>query len=120
MYHISEYYVSEYYVSAGAPCPSTSCHNLSYYTADHKSYFIDDTVFYFEKGTHTLHGTLKISDLSNITQQGLGHIEQSFHENVLQSTSVIMCNDNNNAGIKFRSSRHRIFTNIIKNSKLWR
>ena len=105
---------SEYYVSAGAPCPSTNapCYSLSYYTANYKSYFTSDTIFYFQEGTHTLHGTLKISNVSNITLQGLGHIEQSFHEKVLQSTSVIMCSNNNNTGIKFSSSRDVVLKSL--------
>ena len=100
---------SEYYVSAdpnGDPCPHTNlpCHNLSYYTANWSSYFTDDTIFYFLNGTHILQGTLEISGVSNITLQGLGRIEQGFHETVMQSTSLIKCNDYNRGGIQFTSS----------------
>ena len=102
---------SEYYVSAapnGESCPSTDlpCHNLSYYIADNASYFTNDAIFYFQEGTHTLQGILSISNVSNITLQGLGHIEQGFHETVMQSTSVIMCSDSNRkfTGIQFISS----------------
>ena len=100
---------SEYYVSTdpnGVPCPHTDlpCHNLSYYNADYTSYFTDDTIFYFLKGTHILQGTLEISGVSNITLQGLGHIEQGFHETVMQSTSVIRCSDYNGGGIQFTNS----------------
>ena len=100
---------SEYYVSAapnGVPCSHTHlpCHNLSYYTDDYTSYFTDDTIFYILEGTHTLQGTLEISGVSNITLQGLGHIEQGFHETVMQSTSVIMCSDYNRGGIQFTNS----------------
>ena len=101
---------SEYYVSAapnGETCPTTDlpCHNLSYYIADNASYFTDDAIFYFLKGTHTLQGILNISNVSNITLQGLGDIEQGFHETVMQSTSVIKCNDYNEAaGMQFTSS----------------
>ena len=100
---------SEYYVSA-APnredCPSTDlpCHNLSYYIGDYASYFTDDAIFYFLEGTHTLQGILTISKLSNITLQGLGHIEQGFHETVMQSTSVIRCSDRKEFGIHVTSS----------------
>ena len=102
---------SEYYVSAapnGEDCPSvnTSCYNLSYYVADYSFYFTDDTIFYFLNGTHTLQGILNISNVSNITLQGLGHIEQGFHETVMQSTSVIMCSDSNRTGIRFSRSRN--------------
>ena len=107
---------SEYYVSAapnGVPCSNTHlpCHNLSYYTDDYTSYFTDDTIFYFLEGTHILQGTLEIIGVSNITLQGLGHIEQGFHETVMQSTSVIMCSDYNRSGILFISS-----TNIVLES----
>ena len=99
---------SEYYVSAapnGKECSSnnTTCHNLSYYIADYSSYFTDDAIFYFLEGTHTLQGILNISNV-NITLQGLGYIEQGFHETVMQSTSVIMCSDSNRTGIRLSTS----------------
>ena len=85
---------SEYYVSAvpnGEPCPPTDlpCHNISYYNSD-VFYFTDDMVFYFLEGTHILQGPLRISDVSNITLQGLGHVEQVFYETVMQSASLIV------------------------------
>ena len=100
---------SEYYVSAapnGESCPTTDllCHNLSYYVADYSFYFTNDTIFYFLNGAHTLQGILNISNVSNITLQGLGHLEQGFHETVMQSTSVIRCSDSNGTGIQFTNS----------------
>ena len=100
---------SEYYVSAapnGEDCPSTDlpCYNLSHYVAHYSSYFTDDAIFYFLEGTHTLQGILNINGVSNITLQGLGHIEQGFHETVTLSTSMIMCSDRSRAGIRFSSS----------------
>ena len=59
-------------------CIDLACHNLSYYIDDYTSYFTDDTIFYFLEGTHILQNTLEISGVSYI--QGLGHIEQGFHE----------------------------------------
>ena len=108
---------SEYYVSAdpnGVTCPHTDllCHNLSYYTADYISYFTDDTIFYFLEGTHILQDTLKISGVSNITLQGLGHIEQGFHETVMQSTLVIRCSDYNRGGIQFTNSTNVVLKSI--------
>ena len=47
---------------------------------------------------------MEINSVSNITLQGLGDLEQGFHETVMQSTSVIMCTDNRRAGMKFTSS----------------
>ena len=100
---------SEYYVSATTneeSCPSNDlpCHNLSYYIDDYLSYFTDDAIFYFLEGTHTLQGILNISNVSNITLQGLGHIEQGFHETVIQYTSVISCSDKNRTGMRFSNS----------------
>ena len=99
---------SEYYVSAapnGEDCPTnTSCHSLSYYIANYSSYFTDNAIFYFLEGTHTLQGILNISNVSNITLQGLGHIEYGFHEVVMQSTSVIRCSNKHRTGIQFTSS----------------
>ena len=94
---------NDYYDSAatnGVSCPTTDlpCHNLSNYVADYSSYFTDDTIFYFLEGTHDLQGILEITNISNITLQGLGHIEQGFHETVMQSTSIIMCSDNKRSG----------------------
>ena len=108
---------SEYYVSAapnGEDCVADlPCHNLSYYIANNASYFTDDAIFYFLEGTHTLQGILNISNVSNITLQGLGHIEQGFHETVMQSTSVIRCSDSNRAaGIQFISRSHVVLKSL--------
>ena len=102
---------SEYYVSAapnGKDCPYTSrsCHSLSYYIANSSFYFTDDAIFYFLEGTHTLQGVLNIRNISNITLHGLGHIEQGFHETVMQSTSIIRCSVNRRTGIQFSSSSY--------------
>ena len=116
MYIYSGYVTaSEYYVSAapnGESCPSIHlhCHNLSYYTNDFASYFTDDTVFYFLEGTHTLQDKLEISGVSNITLQGLGHIEQGFHETVMQSTSVIRCGPYTSGGMIFSNSTQVVLT----------
>ena len=108
---------SEYYVSAapnGEDCPSanTSCHNLSYYVADYSFYFTNDAIFYFLNGTHTLQGILDISNVSNITLKGLGHIEQGFHETVMQSTSVIRCGNSNRTGIRFSSTNDVVLKSL--------
>ena len=86
----------EYFVSAapnGEPCPPIDlpCHNLSFYSADFELYFTNDTIFSFLKGSHTLQHQLKINSVSNLTLQGLGDIEEGFHETVMQTTSIITC-----------------------------
>ena len=63
---------SEYNVTADSNCVHCDrydlpCHNFSYYVTNLKSYFTDDTIFYFLEGTHTLQGALEISGVSNIT-----------------------------------------------------
>ena len=109
---------NEYYVTAapnGVPCPTTDlpCHNLPYYIVDYHSYFTDDVIFYFLEGTHTLQGILEITNISNITLQGLCCIEQGFHETVMQSTSVIMCSDNNRAAdVKFITSKNIVMKSL--------
>ena len=100
---------SEYYVSTdpnGEDCPTTDllCHDLSYYIADYAFYFADDAIFYFLEGTHTLQGILNINNASNIILQGQDHIEQGFHETVMQSTSIIRCSDWKETGILVTSS----------------
>ena len=113
---------SEYYVSAapnGVPCSSAErpCHDLSYYIADNASYLTDNTVFYFLEGTHTLQDTLYIRNVSNITLQGLGHIEQGFHVTIMQSTSIIKCSDKSRCGIQFTSSSDVVLRSLtIANS----
>ena len=107
---------SEYYVSSapnGEPCPLTDlpCHNFSFYSADYELYFTSDTIFYFLKGTHTLQHQLKINSVSNLTLQGLGDIEEGFHETVMQSTSVIMCS-NYSVGISFAQCTDLVFKSL--------
>ena len=107
---------SEYYVSAvpnGEPCPPTDlpCHNLSFYSADYELYFTNDTIFSFLKGTHTLQHQLKINGVSNLTLQGLGELEEGFHETVMQTTSVIMCS-NYSVGISFAQCTDLVFKSI--------
>ena len=97
----------EYYVSSSNGAPShhadLPCNNLSFYSAD---YFTNDTIFYFLEGTHILQNLLMISGVSNLTLQGLGNIQQGFHETVMQSTSVIKCIDYFEGGIVFISSKN--------------
>ena len=119
LYFFSGYVTgNKYYVSATfnrVPCITTDlfCHNLSYYVAEYHSYFADDTIFYFLEGTHTLQGILGITNISYITLQRQGHIEQGFHKTVFQSTSVIMCSDNKRVvGIQFTTSKHIVIKSL--------
>ena len=119
LYIYSEYFTaSEYYVSVapnGVHCPCTHkpCHKLSYHNANYKSYFTDDMIYFLE-GTHILQGRLEIFDVSNISLQGLGHIEQGFHETVMQSTSIVRCSNYNRIGIQFTNSTDVILKSITR------
>ena len=107
---------SEYYVSAapnGESCTTElPCHDLSYYIADYASYFTNDAIFYFLEGTHTLQGIINVSNVNNITLQGLGHIEQGFHEIVMQYTTIIRCSDSFRSGIQFFSSNDIVLESL--------
>ena len=47
---------------------------------------------------------MKISGVSNVTLQGLGHIEQGSHETITQLTSIIRCSGCNGSDIQFTNS----------------
>ena len=48
-----------------------------------------------------LHNTLRIESSLSAALLGLGHMEQGFHETVMQSTAVIQCAKGSNGGIGF-------------------
>ena len=86
----------EYYISAsnGTSCPNDvdrPCHSLSFYCSNSSLYFTNNSIFYFLEGNHKLLHPLMIENVNNLTLQGKGHIEQGFHETVMQSTSIIRC-----------------------------
>ena len=75
-------------------CPNqsnNSCYTLDYYYQ--KDYFNSNTTFYFIEGIHIIpsYQTYLISNVTNLTLQGLGRREEGFHETVMQSTSIITC-----------------------------
>ena len=89
-----------YYVSSRnnpENCPvDYPCYNLSYYVNNSELYFTDDTIFYFQEGTHTLEQDelVMISDVSNLT---LTAQDESFVSIIcLESVgglAFFMCND---------------------------
>ena len=85
--------LDEYYVSPHDNCTSVNCYSLSYYYGDPDTYFSDDTIFYFMEGIHVLdhEGLLIISEVSNLTLQGLGSFKQGYHETVMESTVYVQC-----------------------------
>ena len=107
---------TEYCVHApgGAPCPTCngngSCLELPFLARNHHTYFTNDTVFNFLRGTHLLpgDGNLVISFVNNLTLQGMDvEIKRGFHETVTHSTAVIRCpapgRGNTGSGIVFLS-----------------
>ena len=73
-----------------------TCHNFSFYIDNSEDYFTDNTIFYFLEGTHILNQDelVVISDISNLTLQGMGTVKQGFHETVRKSTVQITCSSN--------------------------
>ena len=71
---------------------NAECHTLNYYGMYSGQYFTNDTIFYFVPGVHVMPSqTIKISGVRNLTLEGLGELEEGFHETVIQSTSIIEC-----------------------------
>ena len=90
---------AEYCVHApdGAPnstCKNESCLDLPTLARNGQTYFTNNTVFNFQKGTHFLpeDGKLIISFVSNLTLQGMDvETNRGFHETITYSTAVIRC-----------------------------
>ena len=110
---------NEYYVIAqdGKPCPegiSTICQPLDFYN---DTFFMSNTIFYFLPGIHLLreNKTLAFHNILNLTLQGLGEMQQGFHELVMESTSVIKCAGPNSGVAIFLSQNIKLasltFTN---------
>ena len=91
----------EYYVfSPNNPhdCPiDLPCHNLSFYTNNSELYFINNTIFYFLEGTHTLEQDelMVISDVSNLTltAQDESFVSITCLQSVGGGLAFFMCND---------------------------
>ena len=100
---------SSYYVVSpgGAPCTASyTCQELSAYTNQSSEFFTSNTVFYFLSGHHILNqqDLVVINNVSNLTLQGLGTVEQGAHETVMQSTVVIQCTGSTGGFVFFNSS----------------
>ena len=84
----------DYYVhpnSDGSNCPRhTNCHELAYYYDN--GFFKSNTAFFFIEGIHIIpsNRTYLISNVTNLTLQGLGRRKQ-FYETVMLSTAIINC-----------------------------
>ena len=76
----------------GSNCPrNVSCNELAYYYDN--DFFKSNTSFFFIEGIHVIpsNWTYLISNVANLTLQGLGRRKQGFHETVMQSTAIINC-----------------------------
>lgn len=86
----------EYYVTSDEEnsCPNISCYSLSHYFDNYDTYFVDNSVFIFQKGTHVLYQdeVLFVDGVNNITMKGEGsELVEGFHHTVLQSPVLIDC-----------------------------
>ncbi len=93
-----------YYVAApnGGQCQSNQipCHDFQYYSNDSQSFFANDTLFLFLPGTHYLDQTILVTEVTNLTLQGLGEKVAVFHDTISQTTVVIECTDSH-GGLAF-------------------
>ena len=99
-----------YVVQNATACPTgATCHQLSFYTSQPSRYFVNNTVFYFSEGNHTLNQTdhVTISGVNNITLQGLGKIEIITYGNITveQPSSLITCT-HSQGGLHFVESEY--------------
>ena len=109
-----------YYIepTEGDHCPQNafSCLNITAFGKMADSFSnSSDMVVYFLKGTHFLDlpGLVVFRNLHNAIFEGLGRMEQGFHETVLQSTVVIKCTDPlQSSGIAFANCSNIIFKSI--------
>ena len=107
-----------YYVTPNSEtaCPSTPCHNLSYYTAFPQQwmYFRSNTTFQFLPGIHTLDtdGLVHISSENNIALKGHPRHEVSPPESKIsfQPSSKIWCTKP--AGFMFEFVENLLIANL--------
>ena len=52
-----------------------NCHTLEFYACQQDQYFINNTIFYFYPGNHTLDRSLDLKNVHNVTIQGLSGSE---------------------------------------------
>ena len=88
---------AEYYVTSdeenSCPC-DIPCYSLSYYFNNPDTYFVDNAVFIFQKGTHALDQdeVLFVDGVTNITMRGEeSELVEGFHHTVLQPPVLIDC-----------------------------
>ena len=100
-----------YYVVADdeQSCPlNQTCHNLSHYISQPDTYFNSNTIFFFMEGKHSFDRvySIDISNVNNLTLQGLGLWPiAGAEETVMQSTVIINCT-RGRGGFYFTSSFH--------------
>ena len=68
LYYCTTVSTDQYYVVATDCQPADGeCHPLSFYVAHSSSYFTDNTIFYFKKGTHTLMDHINLTGVQNVS-----------------------------------------------------
>ena len=109
-------YGEVYYVTPSADnnnniCPiDKECHRLSYYIYNFT--FSDNMTLIFFEGQHLLDDKLVLSSLYNVTLLGQGQWIEGFHQLVMQSTVIIMCNNVKDFAILINQTKHVIIREI--------
>ena len=68
LYYCTTVSTDQYYVVATDCQPADGeCHPLSFYVAHSSSYFTDNTIFYFKKGTHTVMDHIYLTGVQNVS-----------------------------------------------------
>ena len=68
LYYCTTVSTDQYYVVATDCQPADGeCHPLSFYVAHSSSYFIDNTIFYFKEGTHTVMDYINLTGIQNVS-----------------------------------------------------
>ena len=82
--------------SEGKRCPGTPCYKLNSFGKMADNFFNSSgLVVHFLEGTHLLdlQELVVFTNLTNAVFEGVGRMEQGFHETVWQSTVVIKCTE---------------------------
>ena len=113
-----EYFV--YPEDQTSPCARVNgCRSISYYVSNSSEYFVDDSIFYFLEGTHVIKtaSVIEISDVSNLTFQGIGKTNYSnFEVSTVRiecftssgGLSFVNCSDISVRGISFSGCGGRV------------
>lgn len=89
--------------SNGCPTKVEKCHHLSYYISYENFTHSTDLHLVFLEGTHSLNSTLHFERMNSVLLTGLGQWTQGPHWSVMQSTTIIKCQDQHSIGLYLSS-----------------